>query len=207
MINSYLILQNGEETGPFTLYELMDQGVEVHTMVLSPLANDWQEAGDLPEFNVYFKKLGIFIPNRAVLANFWWRLLAYALDYIFILVTGIILAAIFFSIAALLGHTYYTETEDSDDSLYNLFGISLMILYHSVLEATRIRGGFGKKICGLAVVDENGRRINFGKALSRNLGKVLSTMILGIGFLCIFWDDQRQGWHDGLAKTYVVKTR
>ncbi|MEO7211240.1 RDD family protein [Mucilaginibacter sp.] len=208
MINSYYILENGEKTGPYTQYELMDMGLDIHTMVLSPLDEDWQQACDLPEFNEYFEQQGYLFPTATNLASFWWRLLAYLLDYIII----IVIVAVFFIVLSIIlsltgGSPILTDDESSTkaEPILNLVGILAMISYHSICEATSLRGGLGKKICKLSVVDANGMRISFSKALSRNLGKILSSMVLGIGFLSIFWDDHRQGWHDHLAKTYIIK--
>ena len=45
-----------------------------------------------------------------------------------------------------------------------------------------------------------------GRAAVREiLGKLISTIVLFIGFLWIAFDDKKQGWHDKLASTYVVK--
>jgi uncharacterized RDD family membrane protein YckC len=182
--------------------------LNIHTMVLSPLDEDWQQACDLPEFYEYFERRGYLFPTAANLASFWWRLLAYLLDYVIIIVIIVIFFTVVSVIINLTGsNQIYTEDENAtkNESLLNVMGGLAMIFYHSICEATALRGGFGKKICRLSVVDANGMRVSFGKALSRNLGKILSSMVIGMGFLNIFWDDHRQGWHDHLAKTYIIK--
>ncbi len=68
-----------------------------------------------------------------------------------------------------------------------------------------MQGSIGKRICGLIVVDYHGRRISFAKALGRNFGKILSSMICFVGYLNALWDDKSQAWHDQLAKAYVMK--
>ncbi|RYU86839.1 RDD family protein [Mucilaginibacter terrigena] len=203
MINSYYLLINGQEVGPHTQYEVMDMNLDVHTIVLSPLASGWQEMLDLPEFAQYLYEKGIYFPTKANLASFWWRLLAYVIDYIVIVVITIIFVTVYYAATGLLTNGYI-ETDQSQNAL-NLFSITLMIVYHAVFEATKLRGSIGKIVCKLCVVNSNGTRITFLRALGRNSGKLLSIIILGLGFLNILWDDRRQGWHDQMAKTYIIR--
>ena len=207
MINSYFILKDGEEAGPYTLYELMDTGVEVHTMVLSPLADDWQEACDLPEFHQYFENTGLYFPTADNMAGFWWRLLAYIIDYIInILALGAI-GALLAVILPILGISGFFTSDDKTMTklIINLIALLFTISYNSVCEASPMRGSVGKLLLKISVVDVDGRRITFGKAFSRNIGKIASGIVIGIGYFNILWDDHKQAWHDQWAKTYVIR--
>jgi uncharacterized RDD family membrane protein YckC len=62
----------------------------------------------------------------------------------------------------------------------------------------------GKYIFGLRVVRLNGHHMNLLICLIRYLGYYLDAICLGLGFLNVLINDQRQGWHDKLAKTVVV---
>jgi uncharacterized RDD family membrane protein YckC len=64
----------------------------------------------------------------------------------------------------------------------------------------------GKRIMGLLVVRTNGKRVKLGAALLRWLGYWLSG-ILFLGFLWVLVDNRRQGFHDKLARTFVVYSR
>lgn len=64
----------------------------------------------------------------------------------------------------------------------------------------------GKRLMGLLVVETNGERLKLGRALLRWLGYWLSG-ILFLGFLWILVDNRRQGFHDKLARTFVVYSR
>src|SRR5579862_4407107 len=86
MGNDYYILEDGEQKGPFTFDELIDMGLNIHTRVLSPLADGWQDACDLPEFYRYFEGKGIYFPTEDNLASFWWRLAAYIIDTVILTV-------------------------------------------------------------------------------------------------------------------------
>ena len=46
--------------------------------------------------------------------------------------------------------------------------------------------------------------IGYKRGFFRYIGMNLSALILGLGFLWILIDKDRQGWHDKIAKTYVV---
>ena len=63
----------------------------------------------------------------------------------------------------------------------------------------------GKQLVGVRVVRTDGRRIEFGRAVVRRLGYILSSLLY-LGFLWILFDNRRQGWHDKLADTIVVYT-
>lgn len=64
----------------------------------------------------------------------------------------------------------------------------------------------GKKLLGLKVVKEDGTcPIGIiGAVIREIIGKFISGIILGIGFLMVAFDSKKQGLHDKIAKTYVV---
>ncbi len=63
----------------------------------------------------------------------------------------------------------------------------------------------GKVLLGVRVVGANGERITFGKALVRSLMKIVSIYVLFLGCLWVVWDGRKQGWHDKVAGTLVVR--
>ena len=63
----------------------------------------------------------------------------------------------------------------------------------------------GKRATGIRVISSlDGAAIGFGRGLLRYLGKCLSGLALGIGYLWMLWDPERQTWQDKIANTYVV---
>lgn len=65
----------------------------------------------------------------------------------------------------------------------------------------------GKMLLGIKVINYQGDRPGLKRAALREiLGKIVSASALGLGFLWIVWDRHKQGWHDKVAGTYVVKS-
>lgn len=81
----------------------------------------------------------------------------------------------------------------------------IWIIYSTVLESSVLQGTVGKKIMGLKVVDIDGNRITLTKSIIRNLSKILSYLPISLGFLWVAFSKEKKGWHDSIAKTYVIK--
>ena len=63
----------------------------------------------------------------------------------------------------------------------------------------------GKKMLGMQVINEDGSNAGFFTMLFREwIGKYLSGAIMMLGYLWILIDQDNQGWHDKLMRTYVV---
>lgn len=63
----------------------------------------------------------------------------------------------------------------------------------------------GGVVLGLKVVRLDGRPVTFAVALVRGLGAAFSVVVLFLGFLWIAWDADKQGWHDRIAGTVVIR--
>lgn len=63
----------------------------------------------------------------------------------------------------------------------------------------------GGVVLGIKVVRLDDRPVDWPVALVRALGSFLSLCVLGLGFIWVAWDPQRQSWHDKIAGTTVVK--
>jgi len=85
------------------------------------------------------------------------------------------------------------------------WSLPLLLLYYWLF--TGLRGQtLGKMAFGIKVVNAQGDRPGLGVAALREvLGKLISTIALYLGFLWIAFDDNKQGWHDKIAGTCVVK--
>ncbi|HXA93744.1 MAG TPA: RDD family protein [Steroidobacteraceae bacterium] len=63
----------------------------------------------------------------------------------------------------------------------------------------------GGIVCGLCVVRMDDRPLDWPTAIVRALSCFLSLAVFGLGFIWIAFDDERQGWHDKIAGTVVVR--
>jgi uncharacterized RDD family membrane protein YckC len=63
----------------------------------------------------------------------------------------------------------------------------------------------GGIICQLRLVRIDGAMLRFADSLVRGLTGIFSLAVVGLGFLWILRDPDRQAWHDRVAGTYVVK--
>jgi uncharacterized RDD family membrane protein YckC len=83
-------------------------------------------------------------------------------------------------------------------------GGTILAIAYSVVSWSWFGKTPGKALLGLAVVTEDGARPRILRSLARFGGYLLSAIPLGAGFLWILVDDNRRGWHDHLAGTWVV---
>lgn len=122
--------------------------------------------------------------------GFWIRFLAAILDG---LIIGIPVGIIGWGLAFATGVTSMTYVAQ-------LASVVLVVYLDG------IKGGTpGKLILGMRIVNEQGNYIGIPMAILRYIGKIVSAIILGIGYLMIAWDSKKQGLHDKIAKTFVVK--
>ncbi|HEV8384191.1 MAG TPA: RDD family protein [Candidatus Acidoferrales bacterium] len=136
----------------------------------------------------------------AAYAGFWRRFAAYWIDWF-----------IFFSIELLIafarGIPIGTRQNIEPQEFAKGLVVSLVIgwLYGAVLESSPWQATIGKRAMDICVTDLQGRRIGFAKASGRFFGKIISAMILGIGFIMIAFTERKQGLHDQLAGCLVIR--
>ncbi|KPH60678.1 RDD family protein [Novosphingobium aerophilum] len=141
--------------------------------------------------------------------GFWWRVLAYFIDY-FIVNIGIGILGMFtgFGIGSIMSGG---ANADMAAGLSMLLGAGLGLvcswLYFAVLESSPWQATVGKLAVGVIVTDMHGNRISFLRATGRYFGKILSGLLLAIGFIMVAFTERKQGLHDVLASTLVYRTR
>lgn len=80
------------------------------------------------------------------------------------------------------------------------------ILYFSIMESSDTQASLGKMAIGIKVVDQDGDRLGFLQSLGRATGRFFCNMILGFGLLVAAFTEKKQGLHDLMAGTLVVKS-
>lgn len=141
--------------------------------------------------------------THLVYAGFWIRVLAALIDTLLIAaITAPLLVAIY-------GWAYY------GDNHHNILAgpADFLISYVAPAVATVVfwitkQATPGKMIVSARVVDaKTGLPPTTRQAIGRYLGYYVSLLGLGLGILWVAFDRRKQGWHDKLAGTVVVRTR
>jgi uncharacterized RDD family membrane protein YckC len=143
-----------------------------------------------------------------IYGGFWIRTLAYLLDTL--LLTG---AAI--GLAAVTGIAFFTvTTREFHSATFNsvrvfasptLAGFVLWFGYFCGLW-TLAGQTVGMALFGLRVVRAaDGKRLGPGRAVGRFFALLLSFAVFLIGVIWVAADRRKQGWHDKLARTVVVR--
>lgn len=84
------------------------------------------------------------------------------------------------------------------------FFIALSLIYFAYMESSTKQATFGKQFLDLKVVTLNGERISFGRALLRNIARLINIPIYSLGYVSILFTRRHQGIHDIIARTTVV---
>jgi len=137
-------------------------------------------------------ELSIFPERVVVYASFWERFAAAFLD-------GLIVSAVTYPMYYFV---FGSLTQPGVSA--NLVGVIIAWLYEALQESGPAQATLGKRAMGIKVTDMNGLRISFGRATGRHFGKIISFVILLIGYLMVLWDDKKQALHDKMAGTFVV---
>jgi uncharacterized RDD family membrane protein YckC len=150
------------------------------------------------------------IPKSIVCAGFWFRAAAYFLDTAtvsFVLgatVLGPILRNNHVGPSVQDAWKFYTG--DSPQATALLLLIQLVNwLYFAAFESSPWQATPGKKVFGLRVTDLEGKRVSFIRASGRYFGKLISWLLLGLGFVLAGFTEKKQALHDMLASCLVLR--
>lgn len=156
-----------------------------------------------PVFNPYTPPTsqGIITQVSGQPASFDRRLGAFIIDLIVSNIAGFIVGLVFGFMLVSGGDI----SGESLESICTLLGIAAGWLYYALQESSAKQATLGKLACGLIVTDMQGQRINFGQATGRHFGKIISGLILCIGFLMCTWTKRKQCLHDIMSGCLVLR--
>lgn len=132
-------------------------------------------------------------------AGFWKRVAAALIDGVILMISGFVIGGVF---GFVYGAT--TGTAEGVEFFANIIGIVLGWLYSALLESSAKQATLGKMALGIKVTDLDGNPISFGKASGRHFGKIVSALIVFIGFIMVAFTERKQGLHDMMAGCLVV---
>lgn len=139
----------------------------------------------------------INVNDKEIYASAWQRLGAYLIDIAILIVA-------FFLLGIILDILGVDITPDTEDSL-NFLSIFVSWTYFAFQESSEEQATIGQKALHIKVVDYNFKRISFWRATGRHFAQIISALILMIGYLMIFFTKKRQGLHDMIAGTLVIR--
>jgi len=138
--------------------------------------------------------------NNAKYAGFWIRAGASVIDALLLMI--VLLPLMFF----IYGEEYFTSEDlvvgAADLILNYILPIVIIIWFWLRFQATP-----GKMATKLTILDAStGGPMNFRQAIIRYIGYIISTLPLGLGYIWVGFDKRKQGWHDKLANTVVIRS-
>jgi uncharacterized RDD family membrane protein YckC len=145
--------------------------------------------------------------GKFVYADFGTRFVAAFID-------GLIVQATVFIVSLAANFAVIASAGNGPDGAGALFALQIVLqiggqlfawLYSALQESSDAMATVGKRAMGIRVVDLSGEKISFGRATGRYFGKIISTLILLIGFLMQPFTQRKQALHDILAGCLVVK--
>ena len=144
-------------------------------------------------------------------AGFWRRAAALLLDILAVQVIGTVSGtAWMWPIVSLLG-TGRRDFQLMAMVWWIVFPPAYFLYFWVPMTYTRRLPGagtgqtIGHRALGLRVVTVSGSPLGLGRAFIRYVGYWIGALALGLSFLWVAFDRGKQGWHDKLAGTCVVR--
>lgn len=135
-------------------------------------------------------------------ATFWRRCAAFVLDGVTPLATAAIL---YFLIVFISPGAGTSETAQAVGLAIGITaGVVVFWLYNALAESGYKQATPGKDALAIKVVAQSGDHISFDKATARTFGKIISALLLCVGFLMCLFTKNKQCLHDKMAACQVV---
>lgn len=136
-------------------------------------------------------------------AGFWVRVGASLID------TILMVCVTFPLLVAIYGWSYFDASKTGFIAGFADFLLSwvapavVVVVFWLYKQATP-----GKMAVSARVVDaQTGNTLTVGQSIGRYLGYFVSAIPLGLGLIWVAFDPKKQGWHDKLAGTVVIRSK
>lgn len=141
--------------------------------------------------------------NEVYLGGFWRRGIAFLFDQI-------IICFLLFLIGVFFLQVYFSLYIDKFSLMSFMTALWFTTLFINIIYFSYFHGTSGqtpgKMIMDLKVVQLSGEKMTLGLGFLRWVGYIISALFWGLGFIWIVFDRRKQGWHDKIAKTVVIRT-
>ncbi|HXY06262.1 MAG TPA: RDD family protein [Terriglobales bacterium] len=175
----------------------------------TPAAAPVPPAGPVPAAS-YGTSTGYAVAPAGVrYGGFWIRVIAAIIDAI---IVGVVLAPLkaIFGLGGLAAHGFHGPLALPylifGGGTFALLKIGANWIYEALMESSSYQATLGKMAFGMKVTDLYGNRISFARATGRHFAKILSLVILCIGFIMVGLTARKQGLHDMIAETLVRRS-
>jgi uncharacterized RDD family membrane protein YckC len=141
-------------------------------------------------------------------AGFWIRFVAWLIDAILTSIVNYALMFLFFADMFKNVAEGGNPAESMNFGLMGFFYVLVLVinwLYFALMESSANQGSLGKMALGIIVTDMQGNRISFARATGRYFAKILSGIILLIGYIMAGLTQKKQGLHDMIVNTLVIR--
>lgn len=150
--------------------------------------------------------------GEVVYAGFWKRVAAYLIDAFVIgiatQIVQLVVMGVFFGINASSMSNPETMFASGTGILFvmalYLVPLAMNAAYYAAFHASSKQATLGKMAVGIKVVRTDGTRISLARGVGRFFATILSSLILGIGFLMAGFTERKQALHDMICDTLVV---
>lgn len=143
-------------------------------------------------------------PAEQAKAGFWIRFVGYLIDGGIVGIVQMVLGVLLGFILGALGGMS-DEGQAAISVVSGLLGIAISLGY-GVFFIGYCGQTPGKMIVRIKVIRTDGSELTYGRAFLREVvGKFVSGILLCIGYLMVAFDSRKQGLHDKIADTYVIK--
>jgi uncharacterized RDD family membrane protein YckC len=201
---------DGAEYGPATLQELKgwiaDGRIVGATQVWRADQARWRPASQYEELYPEIGEVEKLKPrgsdeqSGARYVGFWARVGAYLLDLVVI--------SLVFLAAWGPPKMNFEQLQTMEEMRDALKPVSDRLFWMQLIYFVTLNGQFGatlgKMVFRARIVNLEGGRIGFGRAMLRWVGSILNEMTLGLGFLMVAFRRDKRGLHDFIAGTKVV---
>lgn len=132
-------------------------------------------------------------------AGFWIRVLASIGDSILLFIVLMPILVILYTIGLI--NPDNNQVFNPIDLLMQIFSAAVYVFFWVKYAGTPV-----KRLLKLKILDaKTGEHLSYGQAFIRYIGYIPSALVLCLGFIWVAFDSKKQGWHDKMAGSVVVK--
>jgi uncharacterized RDD family membrane protein YckC len=153
--------------------------------------------------------------GQTTYAGFWIRVAARLVDSLILGIPFTILFSVFAIGAGVFAGNANTDNQKAQGAVAVLFGGVFLLVYLLALLVTfgywiyfwgKTGETLGMRLFRLRVIDANtGALIGYGRATIRLLMTFINTWACYLGWIWVAFDPRKQGWHDKVANSVVVR--